>query len=124
MSTWSRLPNAKLLDWVIKDHNDHIYEWLKAWDYTFHDVEETHEAAFRAADNIGRMLISEVHWREASGLAACSAGLALIAYDHAGNLFDMPVEQVQVLAYLGQPAAILMLPACRIREKRRELSYE
>jgi len=72
------------------------------------------DAAWDAAWEAARDASYNATW-DAAGLAT----YALVAYDHAGNLFDIPVEQVQVLAHLGQPAAVLMLPACLVREKRR-----
>ena len=42
--------------------------------------------------------------------AAWDAILALVAWDHAGALLDLPAEQVRVLALLGQPPAILIYP--------------
>jgi hypothetical protein len=43
--------------------------------------------------------------------AAWGAILALIAWDDCGHLLDIDPKQVQVLALLGQPAAVLLLPA-------------
>ena len=129
MSEWSDLPNAALIDWVIGDvavnHGD--------WDAVYSAAGIA--AAYSAAWDVARKVVvaaarNAVRYaaRGASYSAAWDAAgnacLALIAYDHAGSLFDMPLKQVQVMAYLGQPAAVLMLPACRVREKRRELIHE
>ena len=48
--------------------------------------------------------------------AAWDAILALVAWDHAGALLDLPAEQVRVLALLGQPAAVLMYPVALAME--------
>ena len=45
------------------------------------------------------------------GDAADDAVLALVAWDYAGGLMDLPAEQVKVLAILGDQAAILMYSA-------------
>jgi len=141
MSKWSHLPNARHIDWVISDFKENLDDWIAYWDTPLYAgrvvaVDAARVAAHDIVRANDRFTACEANWRatfrETLGLAndrACrhtagAAGLALIAYDHAGKLFDMPVEQVRVLAYLGQPAAVLMLPACLVREKRRELIHE
>ena len=39
------------------------------------------------------------------------AGQALVAWDEAGDMLDMSVEEVQALAMVGIHAAVLLLPA-------------
>jgi len=153
MSEWNDLPNAALIDWVIGDIVENQNDWDQAWVDAAHRRDQpAWNAAFRAIkayqENIeayrekgrgaawyaARDAISDATRDAISDAANCSprrviraarnACLALVVYDHAGNLFDMPLEQVRVMAYLGQPAAILMLPACRVREKRREMIHE
>ena len=75
-------------------------------------------AAWNAARDAARDAARNAAWWaawNAAQNAARDAIQALVAYDHAGALFDIPVEQVRVQAYLGQPAAILMLPAVNIK---------
>jgi hypothetical protein len=48
--------------------------------------------------------------------------LGLIAYDRTGSLFNLPPDQVKILAALGDQAAILVEPAVRILNK--EKMYE
>ena len=141
MSEWSHLPNAAHIDWVISDLGDNHNDWdaahrgaayLAARDAARGAAYEAAcDAALDAARNAAWWAASDAVLdaaRDAAYLAARDAAyhacLALVAYDHAGALFDRPLEQVRVMAYLGQPAAILMLPACRIKEKRRELICE
>jgi hypothetical protein len=64
------------------------------------------EAAWLAAWDA----VMDAAWGAAGG-AARGAILALIAWDDCGHLLDIDPKQVQVLALLGQPAAILLLPA-------------
>lgn len=40
--------------------------------------------------------------------------LALVAYDECGYLLFAELEEVEILASLGQPAAVLLLPACTV----------
>ena len=124
MSEWSHLPNAAHIDWVIRD----VKENPSDWDAARGAVDDAawwaaRGAAWNAARDAARDAARNAAWWAAWN-AASHACLALVAYDHAGALFDIPVEQVRVQAYLGQPAAILMLPACEVRDKRRELICE
>jgi hypothetical protein len=123
MNEWSDLPNAALIDWVISDVAVNHSDWDDAYS-------AAGDAAYGAAWGVARTVVvaaarNAVRYAaryasySAAWEAAGNACLALIAYDRAGKLFDIPVEQVEVIAHLGQPAAILMLPACRVREKRR-----
>ena len=134
MSEWSHLPNAAHIDWVIQDWSirdvkENPSDWDAAWDDVARDADwyAAYIAAWNAARDAAYLAARDAAWfaaRNAAWDAARDAIKALIAYDHAGALFDIPVEQVRVQAYLGQPAAILMLPACQVRDKRRELIYE
>ena len=134
---WSHLPNAAHIDWIIQDVELNLIDWDAAWGdaarFAARDAAwdaargAAHRAACGAVWDAGREAARETVWdaaRDAAWFAARDAIQALVAYDHAGALFDIPVEQVRVKAYLGQPAAILMLPACEVRDKRRELIYE
>ena len=125
---WSHLPNAAHIDWIIQDVELNLIDWVAAW-WAARDTAwgAAREAAWFAARDAAYLAARDAAWFaawEAAWDAARDAIQALVAYDHAGALFDRPVEQVRVQAYLGQPAAILMLPACRIKEKRRELICE
>ena len=122
MSKWSHLPNARHIDWIIQDVEPNPSDWWAARGDTARGAAQ--DTAYQAACDAARDAARGAAWDAAWGAAwdaARDAIQALIAYDHAGSLFDIPVEQVRVMAYLGQPAAILMLPACEVRDKRREL---
>ena len=125
MSEWSHLPNARHIDWIIRDVKLNLSDWDAARDAAWDAVRF---AAQNAAKNAVKNAAQDAAWwaaqiaaQNAAWGAAQNAILALIAYDHAGALVDRPVDQVRVMAILGQPAAILLLLACRIKEKRREL---
>ena len=123
---WSHLPNAAHIDWIIQDVELNLIDWDAAWGDAarFAARDAAWDAARGAAWDAGREAARETVWdaaRDAAWFAARDAIQALVAYDHAGALFDRPLDQVRVMAILGQPAAILMLPACEVREKRREL---
>ena len=132
MSEWSHLPNAAHIDWVIRDVKLNPRDWDAArgaargaaWDAARGAARDAAWDAVRfAAQDAAWWAAQDAAWRAARN-AAYHAIQALVAYDHAGALFDRPVDQVRVQAYLGQPAAILMLPSCEVRDKRRELIYE
>ena len=83
MTAWSHLPNAHLIDRILS--------------------ELRYRPAARAAARAAA--------RTAARAAARDAILALVAWDSVGELLEQGPEQVRVLAALGQPAAILVLPA-------------
>ena len=135
MSEWSHLPNAAHIDWVIRDVKLNPRDWDAArgaargaaWDAARGAARDAAWDAVRfAAQDAAWWAAQDAAWRaawdaawnaawRAAYHAAYHAIQALVAYDHAGALFDRPVEQVRVQAYLGQPAAILMLPAVNIK---------
>lgn len=104
---WSHLPNAAHIDRILADVRVTPEAWAAA-------REAAREAAWAAA--------LEAAW-DAAWESACSAALeaawsaawgaisALVAWDSADQYLDMPPDQVRMLAALGVPAAILMLPA-------------
>ena len=122
MSEWSHLPNAALIDWVIQDLKDNSSDWDAAHRGAARDA--AYQAAYYAARGAAHLAArgaARGAARDAGYLAAYHACLALIAYDHAGALFDRPLDQVRVMAYLGQPAAILLLPACVLWAKEKHV---
>jgi len=119
MSEWSHLPNAKYIDRVLAHLKNDPGSWDAAWSTERDEVAwdaarnaawdaAAWDAAYKAAWDAAW---DEVAWpaRKAAARArARGAILALIAWDHAGALLELPAEQVRVLALLGQPAAILI----------------
>ena len=106
---WSHLPNAKYIDRIL----DHVIDDPAAWD-----------AAWDASRSASRSAARDAAWFvawDASRSAPRSAILALVAWDHAGALLDLPAEQVRVFALLGQPAAVLMYPAVLAMENTRNI---
>ena len=150
-SAWNDLPNAAHIDWVIRDLSANPSDWdaahrgaahrgaaqdaayIAAWDAAYLAARGAARgvardaawfAAYLAARGAARDAAYIAAWDAAwfaAYLAARGAIQALIAYDHAGALFDRPLDQVRVMAYLGQPAAILMLPACVLWAKEKHV---
>jgi hypothetical protein len=78
--------------------------WHAAWHAAGHAAWAAREAAWHAA------------WLEARALdlaldAAWEAVLALVAWDDCAHLLSTDPDQVRVLALLGHPPAVLLLPA-------------
>ena len=130
-SEWSHLANAKHIDRII----GHVKANPTPWDEVTHEVTF---AAVRKAFNAAAAVATprNTAWSAAWDAAAeaqrdnwssmweatRSAILALVAWDRAGGLMDLPAEQVKVLALLGDQAAILMYPAIRAMETKCRLT--
>ena len=91
MNAWSHLPNAAVIDEVLKS----LRKQPKAWD-------AARDAAWDAA-------------RDAAWDAAWGAVAALIAYDDAGKLIKQPVAHLQGLYRLDpHPMFLLLQPASTV----------
>ena len=126
MSKWSHLANAKHIDRIIAHVKAHPKAWNAAgrdaaWDAAWYSAWDAvrqavyDEAAFEATWSAANDAVG------ASRFAARGAVLALVAWDHAGGLMDLPAEQVKVLSLLGDQAAILMYLAIVAMETTQEL---
>ena len=141
-TAWSHLPNAAHIDWIIRDVEENPSDWCAAfmntnlvvrgrdrftawcaayyaaWHKAWHnDRDAARDAACDAALDADYEAARDV-FSNAARRAARDACLALIAYDPAGALFDLPLEQVRALAEQGDRVAVLMLPACEVRAIR------
>ena len=119
-TAWAHLPNAKHIDRVLADVREHPQRWGAARG-------AARDAAWRAA--LGAALgaawgaARDAAWdaaldaawgaaRDAAWDAALVACYALVAWDDAGDLLDLPVDAVRLLAGVGHHSAVLLLPAC------------
>jgi hypothetical protein len=113
MSKWSHLPNAEHVDRVLAHVNAHPEKWTftrsAAWNAAY---DAAYNAAYNAAWEAARDAVCDATW-SASHNAASGSILALIANDTCGYLLREKIEHVELLASLGQPEAILLLPAVR-----------
>jgi hypothetical protein len=112
-TVWSDLPNAAHIDRIL----DHVKENPKAWGDATRDAAwyAARDAAWNAVSDAAWNAVSDAAWsatRAAARSAARDAILALIAWDDCGHLLDADPDQVRMWAALGQPAAVLLLPAC------------
>jgi hypothetical protein len=124
-TAWAHLPNAKHIDRILADEAEHPERW-SAVGYAFLTpdwVVARHAAvaaARTAAKDAGR---EDALSRTYDVLNSCirvdpwipiwGAALALISWDHAGDLLDLPPDELEAIAKLGVPAAIMLLAACR-----------
>ena len=97
-NAWSHLPNAKHIDRIMQSLKDDPAAWDAAWD--------------AARDAAG----------DAVWVAAGDAVWALIAWDDCAYLLDTDPDKVRVLALLGHPAAILLLPAVIAFDQVKEMA--
>jgi hypothetical protein len=141
MSEWSHLPNAVHIDRILAHLKAYPEKWTvtrsvahnAAWDAAHNAAWDTahyaaRSAAWYATRNAAWGAIRTAAWgaafnaargtiRTAAYNAAWDASsgaiLALIANDTCGYLLKEKIEHVDLLAGLGQPEAILLLPAVR-----------
>jgi hypothetical protein len=102
-TAWSHLPNATAIDRIIADVKTNGPAWDEAWDEAWHAASDAAWDAARSAARHAAM--------DAAGGAAWGSILALIAWDDCGHLLDNDPKHVHLLALLGQPATVLLLPA-------------
>jgi hypothetical protein len=128
MSKWSHLPNAKYIDRIIADAKANPTAWAAgwvaydaAWDAAWSVARESVYAAARGAVRDAALDAAWSVARDAAVTSVRDAVLALVAWDYAGDLMDLPADQVKVLAILGDQAAILLYPAIAIMETTQEL---
>ena len=122
MSEWSHLANAKHIDLIIAHIKANPAAWDAVYDAAWDAVRSAalgaaFVAAWHAVWNARRELAYDAAWD-----AVRAAILALVAWDRAGGLMDLPAEQVKVLAILGDQAALLMYPAIAAIETTWELA--
>ena len=120
-TAWADLPNAKHIDRILADLKKNPDRWSAAWT-------AERDAAWSAERNAARdaaySAAMDAAWnaawytaRDAAFYTAWGAILALITYDDCAYLLDEKPEHVQILALLGNQAAILLYPACVALQK-------
>ena len=121
MNAWDRLPNAKHIDWVLASIKEHPEKWNAArnvalmiarnvaWNVAWHVV-------LTEVRNAARAATWGVVWPAPRGVI-----LALIAYDDCAYMIESDVDSIKILAALGDPKAILLLPACIVFNETKSL---
>ena len=127
-TAWAHLPNAKHIDAVLADVNTRPEVWDAALDAAWY-------AAWAAARQAARDAARAEAWdaarqaawdaagyaaRDAAWAAAWYVILALIAWDSAADLLDLPPDALRVLVDVAAPPvchqAALLLPWALVRE--------
>ena len=124
---WDCLPNAKHIDQVLASLKSHPKKWRTSSEAAKRDITwlEAWNAAWCSEDAVGRYNIWYTAWNAANAItykatydaawyAAKGAILALIVYDDCGYMIESEVGELKIIAKLGDPRAILLLPACII----------
>jgi len=135
-TAWAHLPNARHIDWVLADGKVRPQAWGDAWaaltafwNADWGAARGAARTAFwntdRKADrNAARDAVWSAFWDadldaslDAAQHAAWDALTALVAWDHAGDLFAMTAQQLRAHIKLSEdPAAVLLLTAVIAKE--------
>ena len=131
-NAWDHLPNAKHIDRIMQSLKDDpgAWAWAAAWDAAGGAVRvAAGDAARDAVRDAARDAAWAAAWHaawvaasDAAGAAVRGAVMALIAWDDCAYLLDTDPDKVRVLALLGQPAAILLLPAVIAFDQVKEMA--
>ena len=111
MNAWSHLPNAAVIDEVLKSLRKQPKAWGAAWGAAW---DAARDAAWDAARDAARGAACVPVW-DTDWSAAWDAVAALIAYDDAGKLIKQPVAHLQGLYRLDpHPMFLLLQPASAV----------
>ena len=142
MNKWSHLPNARLIDWVLKSLKTDPNAWKAAWGKARDAEWATWDAAWKEADAADAAWWNAANvaaWRAAlyestserctprdsldaklvsAREAASGAILALIVDDNAAQCLHIKLDKLKVWAILSEkPAARLLIPANKIWQR-------
>ena len=125
-TAWAPLSNAKHIDWVLASIKAHPEKWAAARDAVWNAA---YDAAWDAARKAGRdaawfaarAAACDAVWDEAWD-AAIDAIAALIAWDDCAYMIESEVDEIKILAKLGDQKALLLLPACIVYNETKELT--
>ena len=142
---WAHLPNAAHIDRVFASLNSNFKQWRRAA-YTVQGYEwvEVRNSAWHSARQAVRVQSRDAVWMEvrkaviAQRRLAADVGrmwaaadeaydvardtiLALVAYDECAYMLDSDPGELAIVAKLGDPRALLLLPACKVVHSLKEL---
>jgi len=126
MSEWSKLPNAKHIDWVLQTLKDNADTWITAWDSAKSAKWDAvwNTASYAAGDPAKDAALNaamDAVWNTAS-YAARDAILAFIAYDNCEKYLNMSYDQLLMWSELDpHPAVLLLLPYLYVKELTKEV---
>ena len=120
-SDWKQLPNApyiiRILESVKVDPSIWVAEWNQEWDDAWDNLVDTSRRKYTNIMIWDDLEACDSHHHRRALYAARGAIMALIADDNCAYMLDSDPEELAIIAKLGDPRAILLLPAC-IRFKR------
>ena len=130
---WSHLPNAKHIDWVIASVKVNPEKWTAAYTAACTAAcTAAYNAAWSAAYNTARTTANDAVWdasrdaaswvRSGAWLAAKGTILALIAWDDCAYMIESEVDEIKILAKLGDQRATLLLPACSVYNETKSIT--
>ena len=124
-TAWHHLPNAAHIDRILADLKLNFNNWSAVWHSLISRIDDF-DAGFDVADDkIDEMgntkewdalwdavydVAERAYWYGAREAARHSI-MSLIAWPESGDYLSLPVDQVRVMAELGDHRARLMLPA-------------
>lgn len=125
MNTWSHLPNAQLIDWVIESVKNNPELWYRArdaaWVAALDAIQDEERVAAWVAICEAELNAAWYRAQDAAKGGAWGAAqdsvLSLFVYDDCYMYLAMTYEQLQVYAILSErPQAILLLPLKWVQE--------
>jgi len=139
---WAHLPNAKHIDWVIASLKADLEKWTVARAVT---KNATYNAAYNAGRDASQSTAKAAAWYaaydtawtvawtaaknaawhaagDAAWDAATDAITALVAYDDCAYMIESEVDELKILAKLGDQRAVLLLPACIVYNETKMLT--
>jgi len=125
MNAWSKLPNAKHIDWVLASLKSNIDIWIQARNQAYSQaLNQAWEQALNQAWNQARVqALNQAYgqarvqaWNQVYGVL-----LALIAYDDCDQYLSMTFDELKTWALVSEkPQAILLLPMVYVKEQMNE----
>ena len=125
MNAWSKLPNAKHIDWVLNSLKSNIDTWSQtrnqasdqAWDQAYIQAYiQARVQAWHQALNQARNQANDQAWNQVNGVL-----LALVAYDDCDQYLSMTFDELKTWALISENSqVILLLPMAYVKEQINE----
>lgn len=118
--SWSHLPNARHIDWVLGSSKDRPELWATAWAASRAVCEATPVISWPLEES--QYPVWNAIWDASTGNVVARLSLAaLVAYDDCKQYLAMTYEELKVYAILSErPQAVLLLPMKWVQEYERE----
>jgi len=129
-TAWAHLPNAKHIDWVLASVKEHPEKWDAAWGAAYYSAYSAAQSRAKAAARTAvwyaaRSVTWTITFYTAAPFTARSAArgvlVALITYDDCAYMIESEIDEIKILAKLGDQRALLLLPACIVYNETKVL---